>query len=602
MADITFENVVRGIREITLDQFPQPAYLIQKKPSNSENVGLRVTDSKVSLVKESKIDSLSKLLIDGTTFPNFNPDRLEYEVFIDFKRPGKISYRKTLDDIEVVEAENVVNSLKSIVTLVTTSSDESNNRTYTITVNRRNDKQLLSLTVKRVSCPYFDSQPVTDADFTNASNIYVPEDFELPVSTSEVRVVLQDPSLQPTTSINTISGISLTTAVSGVQRIYTFEKNECPLIKELFINGEFVEGFFPYKTQYDVEIAADFSGDITASFLPFIDFDDRHTYEQSVSTVVQPHVFTISVKSKDTGNVIGYYNFNITYKDPTYPIELEDFETKSFPFSDAIDIIDLGTKMKSNNNNLFDLDFWPTLITSDPPTTLVETYLANLKDDEPAAIYRKSFFDDDHYRNLLERYFQYYYSRGFRLSESIEVNIMGLPEKMVDHMMLWVSFYAVEDRRAYEMAGQGLMGGADNLDLSTGFSSLIGGNNSLTSELEVQIGSVFTMREKPGGAGDSRDNKVGQVGADNVLGDDANFWYRLQGHIRKRFEDIYRDYALRSNQVLEGVEELDPATQMNYMAFFDSYPYQLSPYSRGIFGGGRSISDSSSSYSSGGII
>lgn len=592
----TIADVIRGVRELTLDQFPQPAFLIKKKSGNADSLSLEITDENLSLVRDVNVASLAKLFVDGQAVAFFSPDRYNYTFYLDAGRPGNITFEKASSSVAttVTNTTHVAGYHKEVV-ITANSAQGGFSNTYTIQIFFRNSEQLKTLTLNGL--PY-DDLPMLPVETISAGskNIYVPENYG---NLESLRLSLQDAGENFSFAIASSTSFTVTSALGA--RTFNLVSDSCPYIKALSINGELVEGFFPEKTDYVVDVPVSFSGDFAVSYLPFIDNDGRHDY--AVETDFSTNTHKILVKVSLDGALLNTYEVAINYTAEFIPSDLNPDELTTYNFSQYTDLISLGRAMKVDVSQPFDFDFWPTLTQSDDPMELQNTIISDISDEEPSVIYRQYFFSDAHYTNLLERYFDYYYPRRWE-QLTLEGALADLPTNMFYHVVLWVSYWAVEDRRTYELASQSLVGGADNFDLSSNYSSLYSASAGPGAEIQLQIGSVFTIREdsssfsaskKPGGA-------VAQVGADNILGDESSFWYKLQGFIRKRFEDIYRDYALRSNEVIEGYDELSPIVEHNFMAFFDQYPFRVSPYTRGLFGGGRSVTDSSANYSSGGVV
>jgi hypothetical protein len=141
-------------------------------------------------------------------------------------------------------------------------------------------------------------------------------------------------------------------------------------------------------------------------------------------------------------------------------------------------------------------------------------------------------------------------------------------------MALWVAYHIVEKRRLYEQAataiGQVFTDGSDYVgsDLS----------QSMGTTTTTQIGSVFTITEDPSKGFFYED--FNRVGSDNVLGDRYSFWYKLQLWLRDQIEEMFGDYSLRKNTVFNGYTEL--VRELDFRSYYDSYPFTLSPLSRGI--------------------
>ena len=141
------------------------------------------------------------------------------------------------------------------------------------------------------------------------------------------------------------------------------------------------------------------------------------------------------------------------------------------------------------------------------------------------------------------------------------------------HMAIWVAYALVEKRRLYENAalsiGQSFTDGSDYV-----------GSNMGTAPLSttIQIGSVFSITENASEGYFQED--FNRVGSDNVWGDRFSFWYKLMLYLRQLLEETFGDYSLRKDTVMQGKVEL--TRELDFRSYYDSYPFTLSPLSRGI--------------------
>ena len=103
-------------------------------------------------------------------------------------------------------------------------------------------------------------------------------------------------------------------------------------------------------------------------------------------------------------------------------------------------------------------------------------------------------------------------------------------------------------------------------------------SNSAGTTTTVQIGSVFSVTEDPSKGYFYED--YNRVGSDNVWGDRYSFWYRLMLYLRDLLENTFGDYSLRKDNVIPGYISLQ--RELDFREYFDSYPFVLSPLSRGI--------------------
>lgn len=202
------------------------------------------------------------------------------------------------------------------------------------------------------------------------------------------------------------------------------------------------------------------------------------------------------------------------------------------------------------------------------------TVLIPIKDKELTedyTVFRRYFFSDEEIKAMIcWYYFVVLDIKDVELTDEIVGKLVRPSER---HLAIWVSYYLVDKRRLYENAvnavGQSFTDGSDY----TGSSDVTAG--TVTS---VQIGSVFSITEDPT-TQDLYEN-VAQVGVDSVWADRFSFWYRLQLYLRELLESQFGDYSLRKNQVIPGYISLQ--RELDFRSYYDSWPFQLSPLSRGI--------------------
>lgn len=205
---------------------------------------------------------------------------------------------------------------------------------------------------------------------------------------------------------------------------------------------------------------------------------------------------------------------------------------------------------------------------TEPSTALIQI---RKKLSEDFTAFRKYFFSDDEVIKMLE---WYYYKvldiRDIKITDDITAKLIRPSER---HATLWVSYYLVEKRRLYENAssaiGQTFTDGSDYI-----------GNGGTTAGLTttVNIGSVFSITEDPS-TGYFSEN-FNSIGSDNTWGDRYSFWYKLQLYIRDLLESQFGDYSLRKDNVMQGTTQL--IRELDFRSYYDSYPFTLSPLSRGI--------------------
>ena len=191
---------------------------------------------------------------------------------------------------------------------------------------------------------------------------------------------------------------------------------------------------------------------------------------------------------------------------------------------------------------------------------------------ESFTAFRRYFFSDEEIAQLIEWYYWKVLDiPNVELTDEIVGRLQRPSEK---HLALWVSYYICEKRRLYESAagsiGQSFTDGSDYVG-----SNVSEGTGTTTT---TQIGSVFTITEDPTKGYFYED--YNRVGSDNVLGDRYSFWYKLQLWIRDQLESLFGDYSLRKDNVLQG--DITLTRELDFRSYYDSYPFVLSPLSRGI--------------------
>lgn len=194
---------------------------------------------------------------------------------------------------------------------------------------------------------------------------------------------------------------------------------------------------------------------------------------------------------------------------------------------------------------------------------------------------RPYFYSDDFYLGLMTMYYnqvlfkrEFYYSHPALTKIDITDELVGqLKYPNERHIALWVACKAVEHRRLQELANSSLsMVFSDGEVISEG--TLVVGMGSTT----VNIGDVFTMTEDPSGLFLSDD--FNSIGSDNVLGDKSSFWFKLWLWLRSMLENEYGDFSFRNDNLIQGQLILERST--DFRNYFDSFPFSLSPYTRGL--------------------
>lgn len=206
---------------------------------------------------------------------------------------------------------------------------------------------------------------------------------------------------------------------------------------------------------------------------------------------------------------------------------------------------------------------------TEPSTALIQTKHKELTEDFTA--FRRYFFSNEEIRTMIcWYYFVVLDIKDVALTDEIIGKLIRPSEK---HLSIWVSYHLVDKRRLYENAanaiGQTFTDGSDY----TGSSDTMAG--TVTT---VQIGSVFNVTEDPSTGYLYED--FNRVGSDNVWGDRYSFWYRLMLYLRDLLETQFGDFSLRKNNVIPGYISLQ--RELDFRSYYDSYPFVLSPLSRGI--------------------
>lgn len=207
----------------------------------------------------------------------------------------------------------------------------------------------------------------------------------------------------------------------------------------------------------------------------------------------------------------------------------------------------------------------------EPSTVLIQVKDKELTEDY--TLFRRYFFSDDEIKDMIRWY--YFVVLDIKNVDLTDETVGKLVRPSEKHMAIWVSYYLVDKRRLYENAanaiGQSFTDGSDytgSTDASTG----------VGTTTTVQIGSVFSITEDPSQGFFYED--YNRVGSDNVFGDRYSFWYKLQLYLRDLLETQFGDYSLRKDNVIPGYISLQ--RELDFREYFDSYPFVLSPLSRGI--------------------
>ena len=203
--------------------------------------------------------------------------------------------------------------------------------------------------------------------------------------------------------------------------------------------------------------------------------------------------------------------------------------------------------------------------------TLIKVTNRNL--DEDFTAFRRYFFSDEEIKEAIRWYYLRVLDiRDVVLTDEIIGKLIRPSEK---HMAIWVAYHLVEKRRLYENAANAIgQSFTDGSDYAGSSDASIGVGTTTT----VNIGSVFSITEDPSQGYFYED--FNRVGSDNVWGDRYSFWYKLMLYLRDLLETQFGDYSLRKDNVIPGWISLQ--RELDFRSYFDSYPFTLSPLSRGI--------------------
>lgn len=203
--------------------------------------------------------------------------------------------------------------------------------------------------------------------------------------------------------------------------------------------------------------------------------------------------------------------------------------------------------------------------------TLIRVNEKELTEDFTA--FRRYFFSDDE----IDDYIAWYYCSvlGIRNEELTDELIGKLKRPSERHLAIWVAYYVVDKRRVYEQANIALSSTFTDGSDYTGAADTSSGAGTQTT---VTIGSVFNITENPTEGFFVTD--FNKVGSDNIWGDRFSFWFRLMLYLRDLLETQFGDFSLRKDNVIPGRLQLDDP--LKFRQYFDSYPFVLSPLTRGV--------------------
>lgn len=219
-------------------------------------------------------------------------------------------------------------------------------------------------------------------------------------------------------------------------------------------------------------------------------------------------------------------------------------------------------------------------------TNIIMAFTPYFKNDEPSAslipkdslelsdnvtLYRRYFFSDETIKKEIQDY--YYRVLHLPFEEITDELVAKLKRPSEKHLTIWTSYQLVEKRRLYENAAVHI-----GQSFSDGTEYVAGSGVTLPVSTTVNIGSVFSITEDATQGYFYED--FNRIGSDNTWGDRYSFWYRLMLYLRGLIEDYFGDYSLRKDNVMGG--RLDLVRDLDFRAYYDSYPFTLSPLSRGI--------------------
>ena len=302
--------------------------------------------------------------------------------------------------------------------------------------------------------------------------------------------------------------------------------------------------------------------------------------EVSFDRFVTP-AFYLKSKSEGDKLTITGTSLIVLREDNTERVRLE--------FSDYPTLAELTIALVERSN-ILDFSYGPAYRGAEKTTELLKK--TDVPVDELIGVYRRTFFSDASVFTYIQRYFysvisplaaSYQSKNRLWTVEEIDQYIQEKFNEMnAMHCVLWVSYDVVEDRRLAEVANEYLV--QSSVASGEGVLAFPAGDGSVS----INIGDVYRLDE-------SRATKYNEgerayrPGADNVLGDADSFWYKLGLFIRKRLKDVFGDDSKFSDQLVSGQMVL--WKDYNWYSYYDSYPYTLSPFTRGIFGAASTYVD-----------
>lgn len=191
--------------------------------------------------------------------------------------------------------------------------------------------------------------------------------------------------------------------------------------------------------------------------------------------------------------------------------------------------------------------------------------------NEDCVVFRKDFFDDEDILKLVGGYYRRVLgATNVELSDTI---VSKLKRPSEEHLAIWVSYFLVEKRRMYEAAANSI--GQTYTDGSDYVGSIV---DNPADQVTVNIGSVFSISENQSTGFFQED--FNRLGSENVWGDRFSFWFKLMCYLRQLLEETFGDYSLRKQNIMSS--QLELVRDLDFRSYYDSYPFTLSPLSRGI--------------------
>lgn len=236
------------------------------------------------------------------------------------------------------------------------------------------------------------------------------------------------------------------------------------------------------------------------------------------------------------------------------------------PFNDYPTLEDIMNALIEEN---IVVAYTPYFRGTEPSNVLIQ--IKNKELTEDFTTFRRYFFSDEEIKAMIRWYYEVVLDvKNVELTDDVIGRLKRPSER---HLAMWVSYHLVDKRRLYENAanaiGQTFTDGSD----------YVGSSDTMAGKVtSVQIGSVFSITEDPSTGFLYED--FNRVGSDNVWGDRYSFWYKLMLYLRDLLESQFGDFSLRKDNVISGHITLQ--RELDFRSYYDSYPFTLSPLSRGI--------------------